>query len=86
MFCFILILYGAACGILVPWPGVEPTPLAVKVQSPNWTPKELASEHVSVLQVSSIASKAYKSSLFFLEHCPLFLFAWLILSNLLGLG
>ena len=31
-----------ACRILVPWPGVEPSPLAVKVQSPNhWTTREL---------------------------------------------
>ena len=30
-----------ACGILVPQPGIEPTPSAVKVQSPNhWTAKE----------------------------------------------
>ena len=27
-----------ACGILIPWPGTEPMPLAVKVWSPNhWT-------------------------------------------------
>ena len=30
-----------ACGILVPQPGPEPTPSAVKVQSPNlWTTRE----------------------------------------------
>ena len=29
------------CGILVPWPRIEPGRLAVKVQSPNhWTAKE----------------------------------------------
>ena len=31
-------LYHVACGMLVPWPGIEPRPLAVKVLSPNhWT-------------------------------------------------
>ena len=30
-----------ACGILVPQPGIEPRPLAVKVKSPNhWTARE----------------------------------------------
>ena len=30
------------CGILVPWPGVEPRPTAVKASSPNlWTTREL---------------------------------------------
>ena len=34
--------YHAACGILVPWPGTEPGPLAVRAQSPNyWTTGEL---------------------------------------------
>ena len=30
-----------AYGILVPWPGIEPTPLAVEAQSPvvNWIPR-----------------------------------------------
>ena len=36
--------YGVACGISVPGPGIEPWPLAVKVQSPNpWTAKEFPS-------------------------------------------
>ena len=31
----------AACGILAPQPGIEPTPLAVKARSPNhWTARE----------------------------------------------
>ena len=31
-----------ACGILVPSPGIEPRPSAVKAQSPNhWTAREL---------------------------------------------
>ena len=45
LFCFVLFfsfwLCGAACGILVLRPGLEPGPSAVKVQSPNrWTAKE----------------------------------------------
>ena len=42
-FIFIYFLWPrhAACGILVPQPGIEPGPLAVKAQSPNhWTSKE----------------------------------------------
>ena len=40
---FLFYLFGrAACGILVPWPGIEPTPPAVEVQSLNhWTTKEV---------------------------------------------
>ena len=31
-------LHHAACGVLVPWPGIEPVPSAVKAWSPNhWT-------------------------------------------------
>ena len=34
-------LYHVACWILVPWPGTEPEPLAVKSCSPNhWTARE----------------------------------------------
>ena len=33
--------YWEACGILVPWPGIEPGPSAVKAQSPkHWTTRE----------------------------------------------
>ena len=32
-----------ACGILVPWPGIEPVPLAVKVQSLYWSTREVTS-------------------------------------------
>ena len=33
-----------ACGILVPWPGIKPEPLAVEAWSPNyWTTRELIS-------------------------------------------
>ena len=33
-----------ACRILVPWPGIEPVPLAVRAQSPNrWTTREFLS-------------------------------------------
>ena len=40
-FLFLLLLHCAACGILVPWPGIEPRLLAVRVLSPNhWTARE----------------------------------------------
>ena len=33
--------YHAACGILVPPPGIKPRPMAVKAQNPNhWTARE----------------------------------------------
>ena len=35
------ILGGTACGILVPQPGIEPCPFAVRTQSPNhWIARE----------------------------------------------
>ena len=48
----ILQLYCEACGILVPRPGVEPTPHAVQGQSFNhWTPREILwaclNDHIS---------------------------------------
>ena len=49
-FCFVLFLFSwphqMACGILVPRPGVEPVPLAVKMLSPNhWTSSEFQVLH-----------------------------------------
>ena len=42
LFCFFFFRPShAARGILVPWPGIEPRPLAVKARSPNhWTARE----------------------------------------------
>ena len=41
LFNLFIWLHCAACGILVPWPGIEPWPSAVKVWSPNpWTTRE----------------------------------------------
>ena len=38
---FTFCLHCAACGILVPPPGIEPGPSAVRTQSPNhWTTRE----------------------------------------------
>ena len=38
---FFFRLHCVSCGILVPQPGVEPTPLVVKAQSPNpWIARE----------------------------------------------
>ena len=40
-FIFIFWLRCAACGIIVPWPGIEPGPSAVRARSPNhWTTRE----------------------------------------------
>ena len=42
-FFFFFLLCCAACGILVPWLGMEPTPSAVEVQSPSrWTTREFS--------------------------------------------
>ena len=42
IFSFLLATPHAACGILVPQPGVEPVPLAVETQSPkHWTTREV---------------------------------------------
>ena len=38
---FFFCLHRGACGILVPWSGIEPSPSAIKAQSLNhWTPGE----------------------------------------------
>ena len=38
---FVFWLRCTACGLLVPRPGIEPGPLAVRAQSPNhWTARE----------------------------------------------
>ena len=40
-FIFLFWLCCVTCGILAPWPGIEPRPLAVKAQSPNhWDARE----------------------------------------------
>ena len=45
------------CGILVPWPGTETGPLAVKVQSPNhWTAKELPPSAKTIFCLQQICS------------------------------
>ena len=48
MFLFIFWLYAVMCRVLVPWPGTEPSPVAVKaavkVSRPNhWSARELPS-------------------------------------------
>ena len=36
----------AACGILVPWPGIKNRPLAVEAHSPNpWNAREFLTVH-----------------------------------------
>ena len=40
-FSFFILLHHMACGILAPWPGIEPGPLAVKAQSSShWSARE----------------------------------------------
>ena len=37
-----------ACGILVPWPGIKLTPLALEVQSLNhWTTRDVLEQELS---------------------------------------
>ena len=39
---FLFLLHRAACGILVPWPGIKPMPPAVEARSLNhWTAREV---------------------------------------------
>ena len=48
-FCFVFVFLPCcmACGILVPQPGIEPGPTAVKAPSPNhWTTRDLPGEHL----------------------------------------
>ena len=53
-FCFVLFYsvlfvwpHCAACGILVPQPGIKPGPLAVRATSPNhWTTRELPQQSI----------------------------------------
>ena len=42
-FFFFLMPCHVACGILVPWPGIEPVPFAVKVWSLYWSAREVTS-------------------------------------------
>ena len=40
--CFLFSFGCAACGILVPWPGIKPVPFALEAQSLNhWTTREI---------------------------------------------
>ena len=51
------------CGILIPWPGIEPMPSAVKVQNPNhWTAREfpiLTILYNSVILIAFIMLNSY---------------------------
>ena len=61
-----------ACGILDPQPGPEPTPSAVKVQSPNlWTTREFPQP-----QLLTIIYKEYiwKTNIFLFRFTQIFFF------------
>ena len=46
LFLFFFWLHRIACGILIPWPGFEPMPCALELQSPNhWTVREFPASH-----------------------------------------
>ena len=48
-FIFIFWPHCKACGILVPWPGIEPTPTALEAWSLNhWTAREVPEERISL--------------------------------------
>ena len=42
LICFLKNIFWLCCGILVPWPGIEPAPPALEAQSLNhWTAGEV---------------------------------------------
>ena len=56
-------LTDVACGILVPWPGIEPRLSAVEIQSPNhWTAREFPQIYISNSLSSSDCHSAYSDS------------------------
>ena len=78
-FFFFFWLRCSACGILVPWPGIESPPSAVKVPSPNhWTTREFpcssASYTFTKFKIAMTPFLIYwKSSCIFFQVC-LFIF------------
>ena len=56
-----------ACEILVPWPGIEPMPLAFEEQSLNqWTPREVPLSSLSIAVLTNVE---------IISHCS-FMFPW----------
>ena len=54
---FLFLFGGAACGILVPRPGIEPAPLAVRARSPNhWTARELLPSHPLAITMQNMVA------------------------------
>ena len=52
--------YYTTCGILVPWPGIEPLTPAVNAQSPNhWTAREFPLSIISIIYLSIYLSSIY---------------------------
>ena len=48
---YYLVFIFLACGILVPWPGIEPVAPAVEAQSPNhWTAREVPRVDITINQ------------------------------------
>lgn len=58
---FLFWTHHEACGILVPQPGVEPRPPAVKSLSPNpWTAREFPGGRIKSVATSSTRSNAWR--------------------------
>ena len=76
LFYFIFWPRCAACGIIVPRPGIEPGPSAVKARSPNhWTPGEFLKHPHFILFFLALFS-----FFFFLAGLGLHCYAWAFLS------
>ena len=59
-----------ACGTLVPWPGIEPGPLAVKVQSPDhWTTREVPYKPLLTHSISHSIFSIHCTNLFLHFRC-----------------
>lgn len=60
-----------ACGILIPQPGLEPTPSAVKMQSPNlWTREFLQPQLLTIIYKEYI----WKINIFLFMFTQIFFF------------
>ena len=50
-----------ACGILVPWPRIEPVPTAVETQSPNpWTARKSSAMIINTLRIPVLGVAGYQ--------------------------
>ena len=60
-FCLFVSLHGAASGILVPQPGIEPVPRAVEVRSLNhWTAREVQNEDIGMRKCKDLPALGFR--------------------------